>query len=257
MDSRKTHLGSLGLSHSRTYLTVKNTFDLGLSLWLQPSCFLCKKSTTNGVLCETCNQFHCVLPPYCFSCGDTISFGREKCGKCEKRRNILKQVRSTYWLCESAQKILHEIKFRSDRPVLSFLIKSHLDAITLTHLSKDTWIVPIPLLNQSFFDRGFNQSEILAENIAEKHGLNFIPDALIKIRKTDRQSWLSERERQFNLKNAFIWNTKYTPPKSVLLIDDVYTTGSTLRECAKVLKKNKVATITAWTFFRTPKKTYA
>lgn len=163
-------------------------------------------------------------------------------------------MRSSYWLSEVAQTILHEIKFRSDFPTLSFLIDTHIPNILLPEVTKDTWVIPVPLSDSSLFERGFNQSESLAERVAKQLGAKLVSDALIKIKKTERQSWLNMKEREKNLNQAFVWNEKYVAPDSVLLIDDVYTTGSTLKECAMVLKKKKVQHIAAWTLFRTPKK---
>lgn len=233
---------------------MKNALDLSLSLWLQPACMICKGFTTYGVVCEKCSQFPPVAAPLCLICGDSLSFERDACGKCEKQKRIFYTTRSSYWLSDIAQVILHEIKFRSDHPTLSFLIDTHLPRIEFPKVSPETWVIPVPLSDSSLFERGFNQSESLAERVAEELGLKLVRDALIKIKKTERQSWLNLKERQKNLKNAFVWNKKYTPPSSVLLIDDVYTTGSTLRECAKVCKKKNVQTVTAWTLFRTPKK---
>jgi len=195
-----------------------------------------------------------VAPPHCVTCGDSISFERKTCGKCEKSKTQLSSIRTSYWLSETAQSVLHEIKFRSDYPTLSFLTTSHLTSIKLPNIPNDTWIIPIPLTQKSFFERGFNQSEIMAQKLATFNDYKMIPNALIKVRKTERQSWLTIKERQTNLKGAFVWNDNFAPPESVLLVDDVYTTGSTIKECAKVLRKVKVKNIHAWTLFRTPKK---
>lgn len=225
------------------------------SLWLQPTCFLCETSLLSGMLCPSCNTFPALTEPLCLICGDPLSVKRV-CGKCEGKRHLIRPMRSAYWLNESIQKILHEIKFFSDYPFLLFLIESHLSQISFPPLKEDTWIIPVPLYRESYLERGFNQSECLARKIGKKLKRRVVSDALIKVRKTDRQSWLNILQRQKNLKDAFQWNPKYVAPKSVLIVDDVYTTGSTLRECARVLRKQKVKSIAGWTFLRTARSVF-
>lgn len=204
------------------------------------------------MFCERCERFESIERPLCFQCGEPLSIERKVCGVCEKSKPSFEWVRSQYHLTENAQTILHQIKFFSDYPMLSYLAETHIkDPLPL--LPADTWIVPVPLNRRSFWERGFNQSHCLAKVLGNKNSFRLVPDALLKLKKTQRQSWLDISERQENLKGAFQWNPKYTPPKSILLVDDVYTTGSTFRECAKVLRKQKVEKIAAWTLFRTPK----
>lgn len=98
---------------------------------------------------------------------------------------------------------------------------------------------PVPLHPVRLRWRGFNQSEILAKNLAEKLKLKFIPDLLIRTKNTQTQSLLKKDQRQKNIKNAFALNPKYQILNDKFIIfDDIWTTGSTMKECAKTLKKN-------------------
>jgi len=104
---------------------------------------------------------------------------------------------------------------------------------------KDVFLVPIPLHPRRLRWRGFNQSELLGKMIAENLDIGFVPDLLKRIKNTKPQIKLSKKERRKNIHNAFRIspNILISQYPNILLFDDVWTTGSTLKECAKVLKQ--------------------
>jgi competence protein ComFC len=112
---------------------------------------------------------------------------------------------------------------------------------------KDYYVAFVPVTKRKLIDRGFNQSEILAEKIAKNLDLKIF-SALIKIKDTEDQAKLDFEKRLNNLKDVF--KVKSNPPKKIILIDDVKTTGSTLKECAKVLKEAGAREIIALTILR-------
>jgi ComF family protein len=112
---------------------------------------------------------------------------------------------------------------------------------------KDCYVAFVPVTKRKLIDRGFNQSEILAEKIAKNLDLKIFSD-LIKIKDTEDQAKLDFEKRLNNLKDVF--KVKSNPPKKIILIDDVKTTGSTLKECAKVLKEAGAREIIALTILR-------
>lgn len=116
---------------------------------------------------------------------------------------------------------------------------------------KGKWVVaPVPLHKFRQNWRGFNQSALLAQNFARKLGLKY-ENHLKRIKNTKPQFSLSAHERNKNVKNAFSLNTKYKIPNTnILLIDDVWTTGSTMAECCRVLKRNGAKTVWALTLSR-------
>lgn len=99
-------------------------------------------------------------------------------------------------------------------------------------------IIPVPMHKNKKAVRGYNQSELIAKEIARNMELEFDKNILIKEKNTNVQSTLTKIKRAENVKNAFLVedNTKIKG-KKVILIDDIYTTGSTVNECSKVLKK--------------------
>ncbi len=96
-------------------------------------------------------------------------------------------------------------------------------------------VMPVPLYPQRERKRGFNQARILAELIAQQYGWEFVGEELQRTRATVQQARLTREGRFKNVANAFVWEGKSSPER-VLLVDDVFTTGATMQECARVLK---------------------
>lgn len=99
-------------------------------------------------------------------------------------------------------------------------------------------VVPVPLHVKRLRERGFNQAHLLIRRWAKEEGISFDGLALFRSRWTEPQTTLSRAERQKNIKGAFsVVSPQNIKGKRILLVDDVYTTGSTVNECAKVLAK--------------------
>jgi ComF family protein len=117
--------------------------------------------------------------------------------------------------------------------------------------SEGDYIIPVPLFVSRLKMRGLNQSLILANMIFSTEKEKIATDLLVRIKNTAAQSGLSGAERRKNLQAAFeVRNSKLVAGKNIYLIDDVFTTGSTVNECAKTLKKCGVASVHVWTFAR-------
>jgi ComF family protein len=113
----------------------------------------------------------------------------------------------------------------------------------LTHaLSSETaemdCIVPVPLHPRRLRERGFNQSELLSESLALASGISHAPRLLSKISPTRSQTTLGRRDRKKNLRGTFALSRGATAAnRRILLVDDIYTTGCTVEECARVLRR--------------------
>lgn len=100
-------------------------------------------------------------------------------------------------------------------------------------------VIPVPVSPQTLKQRGFNQSVVMAEELCRISGLTLAPDVLVKHKETQQQAGLSREQRRKNVKNAYaVKHAGEIAGKSVLLVDDVVTTGNTINECAKTLIKS-------------------
>jgi len=136
---------------------------------------------------------------------------------------------------------IHALKYDGVRELskpLSELLIKHLKDERLQFI-KGSILIPMPLHKKRELQRGFNQAVLLAEEIGKKLNLKILENVLVKAKNTAPQMELKKEERRKNIKGAFafVGDKKTVKGKIILLVDDVATTGSTLTECAKVLKR--------------------
>lgn len=118
------------------------------------------------------------------------------------------------------------------------------DKKVCSQIKKYDIILPVPIYIKKKKIKGYNQTELIAKEIAEKHNLEYETNILIKIRDTKKQSTLTKAQRKINVKDAFSINdTEKINKKNIILLDDIYTTGNTVNECCKSLKKAGVNNI--------------
>ncbi len=112
-------------------------------------------------------------------------------------------------------------------------------------------VIPVPLHRRREKRRGFNQSAVLARRIAKLKNINFLPGRLIKVRNAPAQTSLEKTDREENVRDAYrVRRPARLSGITVLLVDDVYTTGSTIRECSRVLVRAGVKEVRAVTVAR-------
>jgi ComF family protein len=166
-----------------------------------------------------------------------------KCPKCS-----FKKLDGLYFALsyrnKTVKKLIHQFKYE---PFIKDLSENLADLIithfqTLNKCEKDfegKILIPIPLTRKKLKNRGFNQSEEIAKKLSEKLKIPVIADCLIKIKENLPQMELSLKERQENIKGAFeVMKKEQIIGKKIMLIDDVYTTGSTMEEASRILKES-------------------
>lgn len=112
-------------------------------------------------------------------------------------------------------------------------------------------IMPVPLHPRRLRERGYNQSLMLSRQLGRAWKVGVSVESLRRHRWTEPQTMLSANDRRKNIKGAFSWAGSSPADKKVLLVDDVYTSGSTANECARVLKKHGAITVDVLTLART------
>ena len=140
------------------------------------------------------------------------------------------------------RRMVTKIKFKFVSNMLDTVVEMLVSMGDFTPLEKKRWlVVGVPMDKRKLESRGFNQAEELAKRLAYYFGWDYGERVLVKVKKTKDQIGLGEKERWVNVRGAFGVSEKLgnmeLGEKDVLLVDDVWTTGATMRECAKVLKR--------------------
>ncbi len=205
--------------------------------------------------CVNCNKFGQCLCNDCFS---LIDIFREP--SYEKFRYLDGLHAATAYNDKMVKSIIHLCKYNRIRELsrhLADLIIAHfklLDNQTLlanqilsgNQPCFDLIVCSVPMHRKKLKNRGFNQSEEIAKCFCEELDLPFVPELLLKTKTTLPQAELIKEERAKNILNVFEINPLFgqlVENKEVLLIDDVFTTGATMEECARILKQNRACRV--------------
>ncbi|MFN4132483.1 MAG: ComF family protein [Caldimicrobium sp.] len=206
-------------------------------------CFKCNKplSEEEVLFCSSCLPTLPLAKSYCNKCGTLLPetllehFSTENltyCSFCEKEKLFYDRVYLGFQYREPLRELLHKAKFKEDFP-LAYHLGKLLRKVCKVNLNYYDIITPVPLSLKRERERGYNQSLLILWGYA---GIKLPSRVLIRVKHTRPQSELSERERFENIKNAFSVLEDLTG-KRVLIVDDIMTTGATLREASKILKK--------------------
>lgn len=213
-----------------------------------------------------------IYPRVCFLCNILLTDGESKvCTNCwnsftpltsshpswveHKRRFLvegyIKDILSCYFFEQEGklQETIHLLKYQG-MTSLGIRLGRDIGAKMLdnSEYSKADFLLPVPLHKAKLRERGYNQSEFLCKGISEVTGIPVASSFIRRTRHTQTQTHLSLEERKRNVAGAFTIDQKHLPSlqdKTVILVDDVITTGSTMNECAKVLLDNGVRRVLA------------
>jgi ComF family protein len=209
-----------------------------LNIIFPEHCSICTNKVLEHKTAPICiNCWNSILPytgPRCQKCGKPlISSVSTTCGECLQDQPAFTNARS-FGLYDGVLKTAinlmkyHGIK-RLSKPLSKLLLQ--------IKIPQADAIVPVPLFEKRLKHREFNQSALLAKNIAKALGITLLLNCLVKIRDTKPQVGLNSRERKKNIRKAFeIRSRELIEGKDLILIDDVFTTGATVKECSRVLK---------------------
>lgn len=208
--------------------------DAVLNLLFPQSCVLCNSrvlSYSGSVACPECwSKLEPIPQPYCPQCGMPAPILEGLCGACRRGDHAFDFARSLFLFTDAMREILHHFKY-SGRVSLGRALGRRLREHMLEEGFTGRLAVPVPLHRKRERERGFNQAELLARHL----GVTVDRDLLLRRKNTPSQTGLSRSQRALNLSAAF--EVRGTPPECVLVVDDVYTTGATLHEIAKTLKR--------------------
>lgn len=237
--------------------TVRTLYQSFLDLLFPPACLLCRHALLKHGICDACSGgFEVLRPPSCTICGSTFATDageNHPCGRCIKKKPPFDVAASLYLYKGDLSRAVWLLKYSKKS-----LLGSHLGGLMKNHrlnaISYDV-IIAVPLHISRLRERGFNQSQLLAEGLGKGMSLDVDKYILERVRPTGSQAGMSSRERQANVRGAFSLRSGVDlSGKRILLIDDVYTTGATVKECSAVLKKAGAAVVNVLTLARVVEK---
>lgn len=229
-----------------------------LDLLFPRSCVHCGGGVEGGDfrhLCPACAKLvHVVAPPHCTTCGHPF-FGRLEdnrgCEHCEVLTPLFGEGKTAVLLQGAGRSLVHTLKYHGGLHVLGDIVTFMRRAPGYADYLRGAVLVPVPLHPKKLRKRQFNQSRLLAECcVAATDGQAEIHELLRRVANTVSQTHYDRAARQENLKNAFAMAPGATinPGLRYILVDDVFTTGSTLNSCATVLRRGGALSLDVVTF---------
>ncbi len=218
--------------------------------WLLPgACLDC--GTTVGpvdpLFCSLCQSRWRALPePQCARCGQPAALPGSECRVCPAWPDGLDRVRSAVWLEAGARRAVHALKYDGWSRVADLMA---VRLLPLLAVSPPSALVPVPLAPRRERQRGYNQAAVLAAALGERSGWPVRAAWGRRVRDTRTQTALTPEERRANIAGAFVPGPVAAGAR-VLLVDDVFTTGSTLAELAATLLEAGAGAVEAVTFAR-------
>jgi len=223
---------------------MSDFFDWLLNFLFPPRCLVCQAK--GGYFCPTCrNKLILLQSQACPVCGRPALGGRvnEHC----QNKYSLDGLSNVFSYSSPLREAIKEVKYK---PYL-FAAIGELTRLAIPHFEKDAdfillreflvkkpAVVSIPLFPRRYRERGYNHAQIVAESLAQEWHLRLESDLLIRVKDTRPQYSLSSKERRENMKDAFLVNKQSANNRhSILLVDDIWTTGATMNAAANVLKR--------------------
>jgi ComF family protein len=237
---------------------VKQLFTALLDVLLPPLCHICHSFIPDANelhICPACREkLPLVSSPLCPLCGIPFAGtgGDHRCGACLANPPHFDTARAHFLYEGPIRELIHTFKYNRLthlRKPLALLALAEAGDV-MNHAPQ--LIVPVPLHRSRLRERGFNQAVLIGQTLSRRLSLPMQPDALARTRQTEPQIELSAAERRQNVKGAFsVRKPDLVAGKRILLVDDVMTTGSTMDECARELKKAGAGMVLAVTVART------
>lgn len=216
-----------------------------LDLIYPPECLLChdKLDSSSKVLCTVCRNSICFnTPPFCKKCSRHLSKPDRKnlCPQCRKRMPDFNRAWGALFYNDAMRHLLHSFKYQKKTVLRHFFAELTISFIERYQIPIKTFdgLVAMPIHPAKHREREFNQTELLCQLISKEFQIPIYTNNLIRSKNTAPQAFLEEKERWTNVKDAFrIRKPLELKNKSVLIVDDLLTTGATACEAAKICKQ--------------------
>ena len=231
----------------KTLQVDSHWWSAALNLLLPPRCVLCGQPSGTICICEPCKADLPRLGSRCLRCALPLGSPRDTiCGACIQNPPPFSRTVCPLQYEFPANRLVQSFKFK--RQLAAGRVLSHLICESVSEQDFDIpdMIIPVPLHKLRLFTRGFNQAYELAAYTGRILNIPLGAGVLRRQRNTKAQSGLSRKQRRKNMRGAFYWHDSGKPARHIALIDDVMTTGTTVTECAKVLKRAGAKRVDIW-----------
>ena len=219
----------------------------GIDLLFPPVCGGCGKIGSQW--CPECQErVPLIRHPFCEICGIPTN-GTTVCEKCRINPPSYRMMRSWAVFDSPLQNALHTLKYRRNMGIGDALARQMVGFVNSIGLNVDM-LIPVPLGKKRLKQRGYNQVALVARPLAYELGLEYAPQGLWKSRDTRSQVGLNISQRMENVSKAYQADVKVVNRRSVLLMDDVATTGSTIQSGAEALLSSGALEVYAITIAR-------
>ena len=220
------------------------------------TCFLCNDEVGDSEfsLCEKCEKTLPWNKNFCLKCGTPVHSLANYCLSCKNYKRYFKYAKSPLIYKDKIAFAIKQFKYDNKKYLAKYFAKFlELEYRNIKMQDKDIdYIIPVPIHENKIKSRGYNQSNLLAEQLSKMINIPVLDNVLLRIKETKSQTKLSFAERQENLESAFkVLNKSKIKGKSILLIDDVLTTGSTASHCSKCLLEAKAKEVVVLTIATT------
>ncbi len=237
---------------------MKNLLNKFLNL-LSPDdikCIVCDaelpKDNRYG-LCTACLDKLPKINKACSKCGREIFDGGKYCFDCKESDFSFDKVYSCLNYEDYVAKLVYNLKYGGGKYLVKYMARVIADKIKEENIEFDI-LAFVPLNEKRESERGFNQAKLIADEIAKELSCDS-QNLLTRTRNTPYQASLNREERLVNLKDAFeIIDKKIIKGRTILIVDDIFTTGTTINECSKILKKVGAKSVIGITFAHAKKK---
>lgn len=237
---------------------MKNAVKSLLEYLLPACCLLCGAASPKQLLCAGCEQDLPRITESCKRCALPATLGAARlCAGCLRNQPAWDRAIAALVFEYPVDHLVRHFKFHKDMSCGQLLadelarsVSQILNAHALTPEEKPDLLIPVPLHFLRRCWRGFNQAELLATALQRSSGIPMQRNLLRRISHTPAQSGLDRKARQRNLRDAFQCPSLHGI--HVALVDDVLTTGATLQECTKVLKRAGASRVSVWVAARVP-----
>ena len=214
-------------------------------------CVVCGLSCTGPGICSPCKAALPWNDKACLQCSLPLhNVDDQRCGACIIKPPVFETTVSPLLFKFPVDRLIHKFKFQRDLTAGAVLGSILAENLALKELPLPDLVIPVPMHRFRLLHRGFNQSFELAQQLGKTLDVPIAICELQRHRHTSAQTGLDAKSRRKNLKGAFHWRGKTLNGMKLALVDDVMTTGSTIAECSRVLKRSGAREVAAWTLAR-------